>query len=175
MIRLNRLTDYAIVVLGQLAQLREPAGCAPVVSGGASGEKAGDPTASRTAAQLAQDTGVPLPTVSKVLKMLAHGKIIASQRGVAGGYTLSRNPKAITVADIITAMEGPIALTACVDGAVGSCDVESLCAMRGNWDKVNRAIREALSAVTLQEMLAVPSAFEMFPPLAARRDDVRAQ
>ena len=107
--------------------------------------------------------------------MLAHGKIIASQRGVAGGYTLSRDPKAITVADIITAMEGPIALTACVDGAVGGCDVEALCAMRGNWDKVNRAIRAALSAVTLQEMLSTPSAFEMFPPLAARRDDVRAQ
>ena len=167
MIRLNRLTDYAIVVLGQLAQLREPAE--------SSGAKAGDLTGSRTAAQLAQDTGVPLPTVSKVLKMLAHGKIIASQRGVAGGYTLSRDPRAITVADIITAMEGPIALTACVDGAVGSCDVEALCAMRGNWDKVNRAIRAALSAVTLQEMLSTPSAFEMFPPLAARRDDVRAQ
>ena len=119
MIRLNRLTDYAIVVLGQLAQLREPSE--------SSGAKAGDLTGSRTAAQLAQDTGVPLPTVSKVLKMLAHGKIIASQRGVAGGYTLSRDPKAITVADIITAMEGPIALTACVDGAVGGCDVEPPC------------------------------------------------
>lgn len=175
MIRLNRLTDYAIVVLGQLAQLGEPAGRVLRTSGAASGEKAGDPGGSRTAAQLAQDTGVPLPTVSKVLKMLAHGKIIASQRGVAGGYMLSRDPKAITVADIITAMEGPIALTACVDGAVGGCDVESLCAMRGNWDKVNRAIREALSAVTLQEMLTAPSAFEMFPPLAARRGDVRAQ
>lgn len=167
MIRLNRLTDYAIVVLGQLAQLRENA---------ESGDsKAAEAAGSKTAAALAQDTGVPLPTVSKVLKMLAHGKIIASQRGVAGGYTLSRDPKSITVAEIITAMEGPIALTACVDGAVGSCDVEALCAMRGNWDKVNRAIREALSAVSLQEMLAMPSAFEMFPVPSARRDGARPQ
>ncbi|MBU0723628.1 MAG: SUF system Fe-S cluster assembly regulator [Alphaproteobacteria bacterium] len=142
MIRLNRLTDYAIVVLGQLAQ--------------------GD-SESRTAAQLAQDSGVPLPTVSKVLKMLAHGKIITSQRGVSGGYTLARPAVLITVADIIAAMEGPIALTACVDGASGGCEVETLCPMRGNWDKVNRAIRDALTAVTLQEMLTVPAGFDPFP------------
>lgn len=175
MIRLNRLTDYAIVVLGQLAQLRETVESG-AESGAESGEaKAAEAAGSRTAAQLAQDTGVPLPTVSKVLKMLAHGKIIASQRGVAGGYTLSRDPRSITVAEIITAMEGPIALTACVDGAVGGCDVEALCAMRGNWDKVNRAIREALSAVTLQEMLAIPTGFEMFPVPAARRVGANAQ
>ncbi|KZD02829.1 SUF system Fe-S cluster assembly regulator [Oceanibaculum pacificum] len=153
MIRLNRLTDYAIVLLGQLAQGDE----------------------SRTAGQLAQDTGVPLPTVSKVLKMLANGKVITSQRGVLGGYALTRDADQITVAEIIAAMEGPIALTACVDGASGGCEVETLCPMRGNWDKVNRAIRDALTAVTLQEMLTVPAGFDPFPLTPGRRAVATAQ
>jgi FeS assembly SUF system regulator len=135
MIRLNRLTDYAIVVLTQMG--RDHAGV-------------------RTAPQLAHETGVPLPTVAKLLKTLAADGIIASHRGAAGGYSLSRAPEAISVAQIIAALEGPIALTACVEGSGNHCDVESLCPMRGNWDKVNRAIQRALEDLTLAEM-AVPA------------------
>ena len=135
MIRLNRLTDYAIVVLTQMG--RDHAGV-------------------RTAPQLAHETGVPLPTVAKLLKTLAADGIIASHRGAAGGYSLSRAPEAISVARIITALEGPIALTACVEGSGNHCDVESLCPMRGNWEKVNGAIRRALEDLTLAEM-AMPA------------------
>ena len=142
MIRLNRLTDYAIVVLSQLGR---------------------EARAVRTAAQLAQETGVPLPTVAKLLKSLAADHLIVSHRGPAGGYSLGRAPEAISVAEIIASLEGPIALTACVDGAVAHCDVESLCPMRGNWEKVNRAIRKALEELTLAEMAAPP----LFPAPAA--------
>lgn len=142
MIRLNRLTDYAIVVLSQMG--REGA-------------------AVRTAPQLAQETGVPLPTVAKLLKTLAADHIILSHRGAAGGYALSRAPEEITVAEIIASLEGPIALTACVEGSGNHCDVESLCPMRGSWEKINSAIRKALAGLTLAE-LAAPA---VFPPLGA--------
>ena len=138
MFRLNRLTDYAVVVMSQMAQR--------------DGE-------TRSAQQISEDTGVPLPTVSKLLNLLGHAKLVVSQRGASGGYTLSGPPEAITVAQIIQAMEGPIALTACVDGAVESCDSESFCPMRGNWNKVNGAIRAALSEVKLADMMALPPAF----------------
>jgi FeS assembly SUF system regulator len=131
MIRLNRLTDYGIVVLSQLGRDQELV---------------------RTAPQLAHETGVPLPTVAKLLKILAADGIITSHRGAAGGYALSRAPEAISVAEIIASLEGPIALTACVEGSGNHCDVESLCPMRGNWEKVNRAIRQALEGLTLADM-----------------------
>ena len=131
MFKLNRLTDYAVVVMSQMSR---------------------NPEELWTAPHIAQETGVPLPTVAKLLNALAHGEIITSHRGAAGGYTLNRPAQAITVAEIIQALEGPIALTACVDGATGGCEVESFCPMRGNWDKVNRAIHGALSQVTLADM-----------------------
>ena len=133
MIRLNRLTDYAVVVLMRMAD--------------APGEVL-------TAPQLANRSAVPLPTVAKLLKILARDGIVVSHRGASGGYRLSRAPEDVSVAEIIRALEGPISLTSCVDGATGNCDVESLCPMRGNWDKVNAAIRDALESVTLAEMAA---------------------
>ena len=136
MFRLNRLTDYAVVVMSQMA-LR--------------------PDETNSAHDIAADTGVPLPTVSKLLGTLARSGLMTSQRGVAGGYTLSRGAEDITMAEIIQALEGPIALTACVDGAESNCDVESLCPMRGNWNRVNTAIHAALSSVTLADMsIATP-------------------
>jgi FeS assembly SUF system regulator len=140
--RLNRLTDYAVVVMSQLA-LREEE--------------------TLSAQQLARDTAVPLPTVSKVLGLLAKDGLIASHRGVAGGYSLAEAPEKITMAAIIQAIEGPIALTACVDGSDDHCASESLCPIRGTWDRVNQAIQGALDSVTLAEMAA---AFVTFPPSA---------
>jgi len=132
MFKLNRLTDYAVVVMSQMTRRPDELWTAP---------------------HIAQETGVPLPTVAKLLNALAHGELITSHRGAAGGYTLNRPAEAITVAEIIQALEGPIALTACVDGATGGCDVESICPMRGNWDKVNKAIHGALSRVSLADMV----------------------
>ncbi len=113
----------------------------------------------QTAPEIAAATSVPLPTVAKLLKNLANAGLLVSQRGAGGGYLLSRDPAAITVVEIIAAVEGPIALTACVAGSPDSCDVESICSMKGNWDKVNQAVRRALGEVTLVDMMPEPMAF----------------
>ena len=139
MLRLNRMTDYAIVILGQMAQ---------------------DVGRVRTAAALSEATGVPLPSVAKILKTMAGASLVTAHRGAKGGYSLDRPADQVTVTDIVQALEGPIALTACVDGAEDSCEVEHSCPMRGNWNRVNAAIQAALDAVTLADMLD-PN--EMFP------------
>ena len=94
MLKLNRLTDYAVVVLGQLARN--------------SGKV-------ETATEIAMSTGIPLPTVSKIIKILSSAVMVVSHRGAGGGYSLERRADDIRVAEIIEAFEGPIALTACVD------------------------------------------------------------
>lgn len=154
MFRLNRLTDYAVVVMSQMS---------------ASGN------ALRSAQQIARDTGVPLPTVAKVLNVLTREGLVESHRGAAGGYTLSRASSEITVAEIIRALEGPIALTACVDAASHGCEVESMCPMRGTWDKVNDAIEGALSQVTLHDLMESSSPFPLSAPEPARDGDKKAR
>ena len=139
MFRLNRLTDYAVVVMIQMTQ---------------------HPNNVHTAPQIASDTGIPLPTVAKLLNALARESLVLSHRGAAGGYTLGRPAEKVSVAEIIQAMEGPIALTACVEGSGNHCDVECLCPMAGNWNRVNQAIHDALSQVTLADMAA--SCWQMF-------------
>jgi Rrf2 family protein len=102
------------------------------------------------------------------LKALAGAQLVESQRGARGGYRLARALEAIAVADVIRAVDGPIALTACVEGGAGGCDVQSLCAVRGRWDLVNDAIRAALGAISLADMreASVPPAFRTYtePP-----------
>ena len=139
MIRLNRLTDYAFVILGQMSQ---------------------DLGRVRTAGALAEATGVPVPTVSKILKTMGSARLVTPHRGAKGGYSLDVPASDVTVTEIVQALEGPIALTACVDGAEDACEVENLCPMRGNWNRVNDAIRSALDGVTLADMLDPD---EMFP------------
>jgi FeS assembly SUF system regulator len=163
MLRLSKLTDYAVVVLIRLAE----------------GERAEAIGAADDAVQtspgIALATGVPEPTVAKVLKSLAGAGLVCSLRGARGGYRLARSLRAISVADVIAAVDGPIALTACVDGGSGGCDVESMCAVKGRWDLVNDAIRRALHGITLAEMraaavplaLRVPDAVLAAPPHAA--------
>lgn len=130
MLRLSRLTDYAVVVLVRLAQ---------------SGEV-------ETAPGIAQATGIPEPTTAKVLKGLVQAGLVASQRGAHGGYRLVRPLARIPVADVIVAIDGPIALTACVDTAASSCESQSLCPMAGRWGVVNTAISDALNGITLADM-----------------------
>jgi FeS assembly SUF system regulator len=131
MLRLSKLTDYAVVVLVRLA--RADAVGAVQTSPGISGA-----------------TGIPEPTVAKVLKAMAGKGLVTSLRGARGGYRLSRGLANIPVAEVIEAIDGPIALTACVDG--GGCESQCLCPMRGRWDPVNAAIRAALGAITLADM-----------------------
>ena len=137
MFKLSRLTDYGVVVLGKMAQMR--------------GEMA-------TAPDLAETTTLPQPTVAKILKLLAREGVLTSHRGTNGGYALERDPLEITIAEVIAALDGPVALTACVDGVEGQCGVESLCPMRGRWDKLNSAVRGALESVTLAEIIAADGA-----------------
>ena len=132
MLRLSKLTDYAVVVLVRLAQ----------------GEADGDRV--QTSPGVAASTGIPEPTVAKVLKVMAQEGLVASQRGARGGYRLTRPLAAIPISDVITAIDGPIALAACVEG--GGCGSENLCPIRGRWDPVNDAIRDALAGISLAEM-----------------------
>ena len=135
MLKLNRLTDYGVVALSTLALRRD------------------DVTA---VAQLAADIGINPPTVAKLMKQLAHTGLVNSHRGANGGYTLARPAEEISVSEIIEALEGPIELTACVDGSETCCSVESSCPMRGNWNQVNVAIRSALESISLAEMAMPP-------------------
>jgi FeS assembly SUF system regulator len=145
MLRLSKLTDYAVVVLVRLSR----------------------GVAVQTSPGIAAATGIPEPTVAKVLKLLATGGLVSSQRGARGGYRLSRTLGAIAISEVITAIDGPIALTACVDGSVTNCEVLGLCPVRGRWDPVNAAIRDALSAISLADMqeAAIPPLFRVPAPV----------
>lgn len=146
MLKLNRITDYAVVVLAQMAR---------------------EPETIVTAPQLSGESNVPQPTVAKLLKELSKAGVLTSHRGAAGGYALTRTPEKISMLEIVGALEGPVALTACVESSEDDCTVESLCPMRGNWNKVNSAIRTALQNVTLADM-ALP-AMEFGPAPGARQ------
>ncbi len=132
MIRITRLTDYGIVLLSRFAGAEQGA----VLS----------------ARELSSETGVPLPTTSKILKTLTRAGLLTSHRGTQGGYSLARPPEEVTVSDVIGALEGPIALTDCSGEADGTCDIELTCPVRTNWQRITDAIREALEAIPLTEM-----------------------
>ena len=133
MIRITRQTDYGIVLLACFAT---------------------SPKKSlRNARDLAAETGQPLPTVSKILKMLVRRGLLESQRGVNGGYRLAREASSISVADIITALEGPIAITECLDETADDCNYEANCPCRPNWERINVAIRSALGGIPLTDMI----------------------
>ncbi|MBI1216226.1 MAG: SUF system Fe-S cluster assembly regulator [Alphaproteobacteria bacterium] len=134
MIKLGKLTDYAIAVMVQLS-------------------KEGS-DAARSAHQLANKTGIPEPTVAKVLKKLTGGKLLESVRGAAGGYRLARDASSLSLCEVIEAMDGPITIVSCVDGVEEACKAEETCPTRGRWDPVNDAIRGALQKITLTEMAA---------------------
>lgn len=148
MLRLSKLTDYAVVVLVRLSR--------------------GD--AVQTSPGVSATTGIPEPTVAKVLKALAGTGLVASQRGAHGGYRLMRPLAAIPIADVIAAIDGPIALTACVEGATGGCEAERTCPMRGRWDPVNEAIHQALTNITLADMqeASIPRAFRLPPQISTQ-------
>ena len=93
---------------------------------------------------------------------------MASRRGVGGGYTLGRTPAEINLADVIQAVEGPIALTACADTSDEHCNIEAICPVQGKWNRVNSAVRAALTQVTLADMVADMAGFGLTPPASCR-------
>jgi FeS assembly SUF system regulator len=130
MLKLSRLTDYAVAALVRLSAAEGVA----------------------TSPGIAAAIGIPEPTVAKVLKLLAGHGLVISTRGARGGYRLGKPLSAMTVAEIITAIDGPIALTSCVEGSAGTCESLMLCPVAGRWDPVNTAIRSALENISLADM-----------------------
>ncbi|WP_027967032.1 SUF system Fe-S cluster assembly regulator [Halomonas halocynthiae] len=130
MLKLSRLTDYAAVVMAQIAR---------------------HPEQSYTAAKLADAVGLPRPTVSKTLKMLVRARLLESRRGASGGYFLARPASHITAIDIITAIEGPVAMTECSQ-AQGECELADTCGVADNWQRVSLAVRGLLDSVTLAHL-----------------------
>lgn len=147
MLRISKLTDYATGVMTRLAR---------------------EPGRSMSAQQLAQDLGLPLPTVAQLLKHLTRAELVRSTRGAGGGYGLARAPEAISIAQVIAAIEGPVALTECALG-MGNCTLETSCATRANWQVISQAVRVALEAVRLSDMAAPPPRRLQVPMPLARR------
>jgi FeS assembly SUF system regulator len=142
--RLSSLTDYAVVMMSAAARH----------CGGA---------ARRNATLLAEQTGVPLPTAQKLVSRLSSAGLIESARGTGGGFRLSRPPSAISLADIVEAVEGPIQLTACVEGSRHDCAIEGNCQVRPHWSIVNEAVRGALADISLARLSRAPVAPARIP------------
>lgn len=105
-------------------------------------------------------TGIPLPTTSKLLKTLVRGGVLVSHRGVKGGYSLASRTRRVSVASVIEAVDGPIAITSCLDPNGAECGLDAFCPARTNWHAINHAIRVALEAVSIEDMASgVPAAF----------------
>ncbi|KAF3977291.1 MAG: SUF system Fe-S cluster assembly regulator [Methylococcales symbiont of Iophon sp. n. MRB-2018] len=131
MLKLSKLTDYATVILSYMAK---------------------DHLKMHAALEIAQATGVTQPTVSKILKILLKANVLTSVRGAKGGYLLARAPENITVATVIAALEGPIALTEC-SVSHKNCEQVADCRVQGNWGIINQKILALLDAVTLADMI----------------------
>jgi FeS assembly SUF system regulator len=136
MLRISRLTDYATVILAAL-------GGGGLVS----------------AADVAGRTHIGLPTVSKLLKELQHAGLVRSVRGAHGGYQLTRAASGISAADIINAVEGPVALTECASG-VGNCGIETTCTVGHSWQRVSLAIRRSLTGISLNDLVRHDGEFQ---------------
>lgn len=139
MIRLSKLSDYGIVILAHLAGHRTTHSATP-------GE-----SRSFNARELAAELNLPAPMVSKVLKILTRAEILESQRGARGGYRLARRPEELTVVEMITAMEGPVALTQCNLGPA-VCDLDTHCAIKNPWQVINHVVHNALASITLADL-----------------------
>jgi FeS assembly SUF system regulator len=105
-----------------------------------------------SAAELAQEIGLPPPTVQKLVSLLSRAGLLRATRGAGGGLQLARPAAAITLADIVEAVEGPIALTSCVDQGRHDCQLEAGCSVRPHWEIVNEALRGALADVPLTRL-----------------------
>lgn len=131
--KLSSLADYAVVMMSAAA--RHCGGLARV-----------------NATTLAEETGLPLPTVQKLVSRLSAAGLIDSSRGTGGGFRLARPPAAISLAEIVEAIEGPIALTACVEGGKQDCCIGENCRVKPHWHAVNGAVKGALAGVSLASL-----------------------
>ena len=133
MLRMSRLTDYGTVVLAHLAS---------------------NDSTCVSAAEVAEASGLALPTVSKLLKSLAKAELVHSTRGAHGGYRLARQAQQISAAEVIDALEGPVSITEC-SASNSHCDYEHNCNVGNAWKRVNIAIRRALDDISLADLQRV--------------------
>jgi FeS assembly SUF system regulator len=133
MVRLGKLTDYGLVLMTLFAR--------------------GDGLPLRTARDLALESRLPLSTVSKLLKQLLQNGLLTSHRGIKGGYILAKEPREISVIEIISAIEGPMALTECSTDVTGLCNLESYCPIKTNQQIINQAVRGVLDKITLSDLV----------------------
>lgn len=132
--KISKLADYSIVILGVMVEQTQEVVNASVVC---------------------VESGLPEPTVAKVLKLLSKSDFVRSVRGPRGGYALIKDPCDITLENIISVIDGPISIVACVDGVEPDCSLSgTCCSVRGRWDDVNAAIRETLGLISLADMLS---------------------
>ena len=141
MFRLSKITDYGIVILAEMAQH----------SLAARSEDASAPAPNMNARELASHVDLPLPVVSKVLKALTRANILESQRGTKGGYSLAREPDELTVAEMIAALDGPLALTQCSQGP-SVCALEATCSIKNPWQVINHVVQNSLASITLADL-----------------------
>ena len=138
MIKLTNLADYAVVILAHVAQMGR------------------DAPASQwfTAASVAAGTAIPAPTVTKIVGLLARADLLATQRGAHGGFQLARPPQQISIAAVVEAVDGPIALTQCVDHTTDAipCVHQSSCAVSPHWQVINRTVRDALASLSVADL-----------------------
>jgi FeS assembly SUF system regulator len=134
MIRLTKQSDYGIVLMTQFAR----AGKGGFFS----------------VTDLALRSGLSAPMVNKTVKLLLKARLLVSSRGVNGGYQIARDAGAITLEEIIEAVDGPIALTECHEaGGVAACGILESCPTRINWGVINQAVRDGLAGITLLQMI----------------------
>ncbi|HEX4002145.1 MAG TPA: SUF system Fe-S cluster assembly regulator [Candidatus Acidoferrales bacterium] len=133
MVRLGKLTDYGLVLMTLIARC--------------------EGLALRTARDLAVESRLPLSTVSKLLKQLLQSGLLTSHRGIKGGYILAREPREISVVEIISAIEGPMALTECSTDVTGLCNLESFCPIKSNQQIINQAVRGVLDKIMLSDLV----------------------
>lgn len=133
MVRLEKLTDYGLVLLTCIAKTPD--------------------TSLRTARDLAQESGLPLPTVSRLLQDLLKGGLLVSQRGIRGGYKLAKPSQEISISSVIVALEGPIRLTACSSDVAGACELEPHCAIKSNQRVINAAVHKVLEQLSLADLM----------------------
>jgi FeS assembly SUF system regulator len=133
MIRLGKLTDYGLVLMTYIARSQDQS--------------------LHAACSLSKESQLPLPTVTKLLKSLHQGGLLISQRGIKGGYSLAKSPGEISVAEIIVALEGPIALTECSTDTSGLCGLETCCPVKDNQRIISQVVRGALEKVMLSDLV----------------------
>lgn len=141
--RLSNLADYAVVLMSAATR---HCGAALLAEG------------KLNAAKLSQETGVPLPTAKKLISKLTTAGLIESTRGIGGGIRLARPPSSISLADIVEAVEGPLAITSCVIDGNHDCKLETGCTVKPHWGIVNNTIRQALDDVSLASLSDLPTA-----------------